>query len=103
LKYLDRFQPTGYGNPQAYFVSRDLAVKNSRTVGRENNHLKLAVTDGWITYDAIAFNLGYWQENLPPKVDLLYNFERNEFKGRTTLQLKVRDLKPADQANNLSD
>lgn len=100
LPYLDRLQPTGFGNPQAYFVSRELMVKNSRTVGRENTHLKLVVSDGRITYDAIAFNLGYWQEQMPPRVDLFYAFERNEFNGRITLQLKVRDLKPSGQAED---
>ena len=45
LKYLDWLQPTGIGNPQAYFVSRDLAVRSSRPVGRDNTHLKLTVTD----------------------------------------------------------
>jgi single-stranded-DNA-specific exonuclease len=95
LPYLDALQPTGFGNPQAYFISRDIKVKHSRTVGRENNHLKLSVTDGWITYDAIGFNLGHWQESMPASVDLLYTFERNEYNGRVSLQLKLRDLKPS--------
>jgi single-stranded-DNA-specific exonuclease len=95
LPYLDALQPTGYGNSQAYFISRDIHVKNSRTVGRENNHLKLTVTDGWITFDAIGFNLGHWQGSMPARVDLLYAFERNEYNGRVSLQLKLRDLKPS--------
>jgi hypothetical protein len=66
------------------FVSRDLRVSRSRTVGRDNNHLKFSVTDGRIFYDAIAFNLGYWQEQMPPRVDLIYAFETNEYNGYET-------------------
>ncbi|HEX9028916.1 MAG TPA: single-stranded-DNA-specific exonuclease RecJ [Anaerolineales bacterium] len=95
LPILKWLQPTGYGNPQAVFVSRDLKIINSRGVGRDASHLKLTVTDGRITYDAIAFRQGHWLGQLPPRIDLMYTFEVNEFNGRTTLQLNVRDLKPA--------
>ncbi len=99
IDYLDWLQPTGYGNRQALFVSRDLQVKSSRTVGRDQAHLKMSVTDGWTTWNAIAFRQGHWQEHLPHRVDLMYNFELNEFNGRTSLQLNVRDLKPTSQTN----
>jgi single-stranded-DNA-specific exonuclease len=95
IEYLDWLEPTGYGNPQALFCSRDLIVRNSRTVGKENNHLKMTVSDGWVTYDAIAFRQGRWQEHMPSQIDLMYTFEVNEFRGRKTLQLNVRDLKPS--------
>lgn len=95
LDQLEMLQPTGYGNPQAKFVSYELKVKDHRLVGKEGNHLKLILTDGWITYDAIAFNQGYWHEEMPQFVDVLYTFERNEFNGIERLQLKVQDLRPA--------
>lgn len=95
LHHLSRMQPTGYGNRQAYFVSRDLKVTGCRKVGREENHLKLIVTDGRITYDAIAFGLGHWYDQMPARIDLFYSFEQNEYNGRVTLQLNARDIKPA--------
>jgi single-stranded-DNA-specific exonuclease len=95
LIYLDSLQPTGHGNPQAVFVSRGLQVRNFRAVGKESAHLKLAVSDGWITYDAIAFRQGHWLDHMPRQVDLMFTFERNEYNGRESLQLNVRDLKPA--------
>ena len=45
LKHLAYFEPTGYGNPSAIFVSRDVKVKSARTVGSEGKHLKLALED----------------------------------------------------------
>jgi single-stranded-DNA-specific exonuclease len=93
LKHLDAFQPTGYGNPEAVFVSRDVRVTQARAVGSEGRHLKLVVTDGYVTFDAIGFRLGHLQAELPLKVDLLYTFETNEYNGRTNLQLNLRDVK----------
>ena len=95
LKDLDRLQPTGYGNREATFVSRGLRVINYRSVGRDSTHLKMTVTDGTITYDAIAFQQGYWVDQMPQYIDLLYRFELNEFNGRSSLQLNVQDIHSA--------
>ncbi len=97
LRYLERLQPTGYGNREAFFVSRDLKPLNVRAIGRDSAHLKFAVTDGWITFDAIAFKQGRWVENMPPRVDICYTFELNTYNGRSSLQLNVRDLKPSGE------
>lgn len=95
LPVLDNLQPTGFGNRRAHFVTRNLKVLNARAVGRDSAHLKLAISDGWITFDGIAFRQGHWVNNLPARIDLLYAFERNEFNGRTTLQLNILDIRPA--------
>lgn len=94
LRDLDTLEPTGHQNPAAVFVSRDVKVVQRRTVGREKAHLKLSVTDGQVTFDAIAFRKGPLYAGLPERVDLLYNFEINEYNGRAFLQLNVRDIKP---------
>jgi single-stranded-DNA-specific exonuclease len=93
LHQLQLLEPTGYGNPQPQFVSRGLGVRSSSTVGSDASHLKLSVTDGWVTFDAIAFRQGHWAGELPKEIDLLYQFEMNEFNGRRSLQLNVRDIK----------
>jgi single-stranded-DNA-specific exonuclease len=95
LKYIDYLQPTGYGNPDAVFVSRNVKVQSSRVVGSDGKHLKLSVTDGRPTFDAIGFRLGHLQPTLPPRVDVMYAFESNEFNGRTSLQLNLKDVKAA--------
>ena len=96
LKFLDYLQPTGYGNLDAVFVSRNLQVKSSRTVGADAKHIKMTLSDGRVTYDAIGFRLGHLQANMPPRVDVMYTFEMNEFNGRTSLQLNLKDAKAAD-------
>lgn len=91
-EYLQYLEPTGYGNPQPLFVSRNVRIVSSRTVGRDQSHLKLAVAEGDARLDAIAFRLGHLKPDLPAKVDLLYTFEVNEWQGRKSLQLNVKDI-----------
>lgn len=96
LDYLKYLEPTGYGNPDPIFVSRDVKVKYARTVGAEGRHLKLTFEDSrGATFDSIGFRMGDLHPTLPPRLDVIYRFEANEFNGRTTLQLNLKDLKPA--------
>jgi single-stranded-DNA-specific exonuclease len=96
LQYLDWMQPTGNSNDQPIFISRNLAANRKKLVGKDSAHLKMSVTDGVITYDAIAFRQGSWFDHLPERIDLAYTFERNEFNGRYLLQLNVIDIKPSN-------
>jgi single-stranded-DNA-specific exonuclease len=95
LEQLERLQPTGYGNPEPVFISRNVKVQSKRTVGADGKHLKLSLTDGRFTFDAIGFRLGDLLPNLPPMVDVLYTFEVNEYNGRKNLQLNLKDIKAA--------
>jgi single-stranded-DNA-specific exonuclease len=96
LKLLAFLEPTGYGNPDAVFVSRNVKVKFARTVGSEGKHLKLTFEDErGMSYDSIGFRLGHLKADLPQRVDVLYHIEANEFNGRRTLQLNLKDVKPA--------
>jgi single-stranded-DNA-specific exonuclease len=95
LNHLSYLEPTGYGNREAVFVSRQVKVQRTRTVGADGRHLKLTVTDGRVTFDAIAFRFGHLYPELPARIDLAYTFETNEYNGRSYLQLNVQDIKPA--------
>jgi single-stranded-DNA-specific exonuclease len=97
MTYLSYLQPTGYGNPEAVFVSRDVRVQRSRSIGSEGRHLKLSLSDGRLTFDAIGFRMGHLEfDYLPPRrADILYTFELNEYNGRTSFQLNLKDIKPA--------
>lgn len=100
LKHLAYLEPTGYGNPDAMFVSRDVRVKSARTVGAEGRHLKLTLEDGRrAAYDSIGFRMGHLQPSLPARVDVMYQLEANEYNGRTTLQLNLKDVKPTGLAD----
>jgi len=94
FKILNYLQPTGYGNREAAFVARKAKVKSSRTVGADAKHLKLTIEDeDGFSHDAIGFRLGEWQKKLPARVDILFTYETNEFNGRTSYQLNLKDIK----------
>lgn len=97
LKYLE---PTGYGNPNAAFVARNIKVKSARTVGADAKHLKLSLEDekGY-AHDAIGFRLGEWQKKMPPRVDILFTYEVNEYNGRIGYQLNLKDIKATGMAD----
>ena len=93
LKYLE---PTGYGNPDAVFVSRGVKVRHARTVGADAKHLKMILEDGQgMTHDAIGFRLGDLKDELPESVDIMYTYEINEYNGRINYQLNLKDVKAA--------
>lgn len=93
LKYLSWLQPTGMGNPAPIFMSSGLRVTRQKALGSDGSHLKMAVTDGKITYDAIAFRQGHWFAQLPQRIDIMYTFEQNEYNGQVSLQLNVKDIR----------
>jgi single-stranded-DNA-specific exonuclease len=90
-------EPCGYANPQPVFASMGLEVISARIVGSDGKHLKLTVRDPRtrVGMDAIAFRMGEWYGNLPGRVDLAYAVEINEFNGRKSLQLNVKDIRGA--------
>jgi single-stranded-DNA-specific exonuclease len=97
LQCIDDIEPTGLGNPSVLFVSRGLKVSRYKPVGKEGSHLRMTVNEQGLLFDAIAFRQGHWAADMPQYVDLLYAFETNEFNGRISFQLNVRDIKPAGE------
>jgi single-stranded-DNA-specific exonuclease len=96
LGHLEYLEPTGYGNPDAVFVSRDVKIKSSRPVGADGKHLKVTFEDErGHTLDSIGFRMGQLQPTLPQRVDVMYHIEANEYNGRRSLQLNLKDIKAA--------
>jgi single-stranded-DNA-specific exonuclease len=95
LAELDRLKPTGQGNPSVQFFAR--GVTHSRPLqrmGAEKQHVKLWVTDGAVTHECVWWGAG--KAPLPEgKFDLAFAPQANEFNGRTTVQLKILDWRPA--------
>jgi single-stranded-DNA-specific exonuclease len=94
---LERLAPFGMGNPQPRFVSYNVQVLDARTVGAEQQHLKLRLMQGRTTHNAIAFGAGAWIERLERNtaIDVVYSPEINVWQERRSLQLNVVDLRLA--------
>ena len=93
---LEKFEPTGIGNPKPSFQTKLVSVVEARLVGQMGKHLKLKLENNGKTFDAIAFGMGeYTSELTPPgkKVDIVYNLSKEIWNGRKYLQLKIKDLR----------
>lgn len=108
FRTLQRFGPFGPGNMQPLFVSRDLRAESVRGVGSDKAHLKMKVyqaEDPPSRFPAIAFGLGH----LYPRIitgepfHILYHIEMNEYKGKRSIQLRVKDIKFGSGREVLSD
>jgi single-stranded-DNA-specific exonuclease len=91
---LNRVEPCGEENRQPVLLSRGVEVRDRRTVGSEQKHLRLALRDArGAAWDAIFFRKGKLLGEVPDKVDVAYTLEANEWNHRKRLQLNVQDLK----------
>ena len=96
LAELNTLEPTGHQNPPACFLSRDLHILSKRQVGQDHNHLKLRIErPGQQPLDAIGFGLGERSDQLPAQIDAAYHVELNTWNGRSALQLRLLDIRPA--------
>jgi single-stranded-DNA-specific exonuclease len=103
---LQQLAPFGEDNPQPQLICRKLPLSSVRLTGN-GRHLKLqlATPDRLNPLDAIAFGLGEADDLFTPgdAVDILFALELNEWMGRTTVQLTVRDIRHSDCQDELLD
>ena len=106
---LQQFGPFGPSNSKPVFHAENLAVVGTpRTVGRDGKHLKFKVRQcersDDLALDVIGFGMGEKLKTLRRSqrdgqpLELLFSLESNTWKGRTSLQLKARDLRLADDS-----
>ena len=91
LASYELLQPFGSENPQPIFLSREI-WPTAAPRHLKNKHLKLFLKQGVHEHDAIFF--GGAENELPePPWDMAFTIDRNVFRGRTSLQLTVRELR----------
>ena len=75
---------------------------DTRIVGEKHLKLNVKQKGGNVTLDGIAFNMGECIElfNSQKLVNLAFVLDKNEFKGRRSLQLRVRDIKESQTINH---
>lgn len=84
-------QPFGNGNPQPVFMARGVNLSRP-PVHMKNQHLRLHLRQGFAEQDAVFFGGG--EVALPdPPWDVAFTIDRNTFRGRTTLQIIIQDIR----------
>ncbi len=88
--------PFGFGNYEPVFATKQVRVTDIRIIGATRKHLKLKVRplDSQDSWDAVAFNMAeaYGKLTTEAHVDVAYAIDMNEWNGKRTLQLKVKDI-----------
>jgi len=89
---LETLAPFGMGNPQPVFVLEGARVADKRVL--KERHLKLRLITGKHSFDAIGFNMVEGR-NIPEIIDVAFSLEINEWNGRKSVQLRLRDIREA--------
>ncbi|MCR4798745.1 MAG: single-stranded-DNA-specific exonuclease RecJ [Lachnospiraceae bacterium] len=111
IEQLNMLEPYGNANEKPVFAEKDVAVKSIRTIGKEGQYLKFVFLSGGIAMDGLYFGdaetlrealiFAYakedWENALNGRennlrMSLLYEPQINEFRGRKTLQIVVKDF-----------
>lgn len=95
LELLNKMEPFGNGNEEPLFSTKSLKVKEMRFLGEKKNHLSLILSDGIREIKAIYFNFDSesYEIYLGLKIDIVYKIRKNEYNGRTTIDLNLVDFK----------
>ena len=111
--YLRYLGPFGLGNPEPVFVARRVDLKAAKVL--KSKHLKFRMTHSGAGLNGIAFRLAeaitpgflggepgrwaasgdHWRGADVPPLDVAFNLMENTFRGHTTVEARVRDIRPA--------
>ena len=99
MRFLELLGPYGPGNMRPKFVARNLKVTGNPRIVGNGNHIRFKVKQERTSLPAIGFNLSKHYKDLisGSLVDLAFVVEVNEWRGKSTIQLNLKDIK---QVNN---
>ena len=96
FRILQQMGPFGPQNMKPVFSTTSVRDNGyGKTVGADKSHLKLNIIYGADkkTYNAIGFGLGDKMKFIQNNFDIAYSLDENEWNGRTSLQLLLKDIK----------
>jgi single-stranded-DNA-specific exonuclease len=97
VKGLMRFEPCGQGNRKPVLLTRGVTLKDAKAVGADQDHLKVVVKDGPVTWRGIAFRQA--EAELDGLVDIVFSLQR-DWRG-DGVELEIHDIAPSFEARPL--
>ena len=96
VEHLSQLEPYGAGNPRPTFALLGATVDAVQSVG-QGKHLKLRLSKGTCRFDAIFFSVTEEECGVAAgmRVDAAFYLQANTFRGNTTLQLQLIDIRPS--------
>jgi len=99
VRVLNQFSPFGPENSAPVFLTENVSDNGmGKRVGAEGDHLRLNLVqeeNPFKVFTAIAFQQGRMFDQIAQgkSFDIVYSVEENEYRGRKSTQLNIRDLK----------
>jgi single-stranded-DNA-specific exonuclease len=94
INRIEQLSPFGPENPKPVFTTKAVSIKGrTKTVGK--NTLKLWVSDGAITCEAVGFKMAdaFCMDQIPAAIDIVYTATLDEWQGTTSIELNLKDLR----------
>ncbi|MFC1920589.1 single-stranded-DNA-specific exonuclease RecJ [Chloroflexota bacterium] len=89
---IQQMAPFGQGNPAPVFLSRGVEVIECRTMGNGEDHLRMRLRQDGLMWDAVAFNLGKYINEMSSNIDIVYSLEIDRWQGKEKLRLNLVDF-----------
>ncbi len=97
VEELKLLEPFGQGNEKPQFAQKGLQIRSARVLGKNRNAVKLSlVTEKGLAMDGMLFTEGdrFVEElGIRKTMDVVYYPDVNEYNGRRTLQIVIREYK----------
>lgn len=101
VEELGKLEPYGLGNPGPLFAEKDVSIRDIRIAGKNRNVLKLSLeghdaSGNSKVLDAVYFGdvpAAYEELSARNSVTVLYQAGINEYQGRRSIQLTIKDYK----------
>jgi single-stranded-DNA-specific exonuclease len=95
VRMLRHAAPFGAGNATPVFAARGVMPTDTREVGQ--GHLKLRLCAAGTRLDAIGFGMAErWTAPAAGPLDVAFKLEENVWQGRTAVQARLVDFRPAE-------
>ena len=98
VEELAGLHPFGAGNPEPAFVARGVRVQQLQELA--GGHLRFTARQDGYSQGCIAFGMAPRRQELAGEVDLLFNPSLNTWRGRTEVQLRIKDWRPTERTGS---
>ncbi len=102
VRSLEKIQPTGFGNPAPVFRAKSAYLAQVQRMGAGGAHLSMQLSDSGTRLRGVLFGAGELAQTLPSCVDVLFSPDVNVFKGKTSVELKLKAIASGDAIQEIS-
>lgn len=92
LKMIKSYEPYGQENQKPKFITSNIKVIQADTMGQKGEHLRFALEQNGVIFTAVKFKSSE-SIRAGDSVLVTYTINENNFRGRTSLQLLINNIK----------